>query len=227
MMTMIQSVRSACLSVMLLAAVMPGMLISSHALAESMNRVNNESVIIDSKMTSKEAFAGLSTACPEKIRRRQKLIEVKYYSSDKKIHQGQLVIDADLENDVKTVFSLAFKQRFPIHSVIPIAAKQFGWNDNLSMAADNTSAFNYRFSVGTTHLSKHAYGRAIDINPFQNPYIKGNTVLPKGAKYDPTAAGVLTKNHPIVRAFARLGWTWGGNWTSLKDYQHFEKPLQE
>lgn len=224
---MIQSVRSLCLSVMLLAAVILGMLVSSHAVAESINGVNSEAVIIDSKMTSKEAFAGLSTDCPEKIRRRQKLIEVKYYSFDKKIHQGQLVIDAELENDIKTVFNLAFKQRFPLQSVIPIAAKQFGWDDNLSMAANNTSAFNYRFSVGTTHLSKHAYGRAIDINPFQNPYIKGNTVLPKGAKYDSTAAGVLTKNHPIVRAFVRLGWTWGGSWISLKDYQHFQKPLKE
>lgn len=224
---MIQSVRSLCLSIMLLAAVIQGMLVSSHALAESRNRVNSEAVIIDSKMTSKEAFAGLSKDCPEKIRRRQKLIEVKYYSFDKKIHQGQLVIDAELENDIKTVFNLAFKQRFPLQSVIPIAAKQFGWDDNLSMAADNTSAFNYRFSVGTTHLSKHAYGRAIDINPFQNPYIKGNTVLPKGAKYDPTSAGALTKNHPIVRAFVRLGWTWGGSWISLKDYQHFQKPLKE
>ncbi|MCW5206231.1 M15 family metallopeptidase [Desulfobulbus sp. F5] len=224
---MIQSVRSLCLSVMLLAAVMLGMLVSRYAVAESINGVNSESVIIDSKMTSKEAFAGLSTDCPEKIRRRQKLIEVKYYSFDKKIHQGQLVIDAELENDVKTVFSLAFKQRFPLQSVIPIAAKQFGWDDNLSMAANNTSVFNYRFSVGSTHLSKHAYGRAIDINPFQNPYIKGTVVLPKGAKYDPAAAGTLTKNHPIVRAFVRLGWTWGGSWISLKDYQHFQKPLKE
>jgi hypothetical protein len=93
------------------------------------------------------------------------------------------------------------------------------------MEANNTSAFNFRFKTGSrTELSKHAGGRAIDINPVQNPYIKGELVLPKSSEYDPEAEGTLCEDHPVVRTFLKLGWEWGGNWTSRKDYQHFEKP---
>jgi hypothetical protein len=65
------------------------------------------------------------------------------------------------------------------------------------------------------------------MNPFQNPYIKEGVILPHGARYDPSSAGTFTSDHPIVRAFLQLGWVWGGNWTSPKDYQHFEKPLKK
>jgi peptidoglycan L-alanyl-D-glutamate endopeptidase CwlK len=128
------------------------------------------------------------------------------------------------------VFALALQEHFPIYSVIPVSDKRFRkdgrWDDELSMEANNTSAFNYREITGGGRLSNHAYGRAIDINTFQNPYIKNGIVLPHGAKYDPSVAGTLTADHPIVRAFLQLGWVWGGNWTSPKDYQHFEKPLK-
>ena len=191
-----------------------------------------EQPVIDSNMTVAEAFEGLDQNCPADIRARQVMVEVKYYSSDQKVHQGQLVVDAELADDIRQVFKLALKERFPIHSVIPISDQRFQkdgrWDDDLSMEANNTSAFNYRLITGGTRLSKHAYGRAIDINPRQNPYIKGDTILPKGARYDPVNdKGALTADHPVVRAFLRLGWDWGGNWTSLKDYQHFEKPLKE
>ncbi len=74
------------------------------------------------------------------------------------------------------------------------------------MKLNNTSAFNYRVITGGTSLSKHAYGRAIDINPVENPYIKGATTLPPGSVYDPNAGGTLTADHPNVLTFARLGW---------------------
>jgi peptidoglycan LD-endopeptidase CwlK len=184
--------------------------------------------IIDSRMTDKEAFEGLDPKCPKSIRKRQKVVKVEYYSADGKIHQGQLVIDAELEKDIKKVFALVLKERVPIYSVIPISDKRFRkdgrWDDELSMEANNTSAFNYREITGGGRLSNHAYGRAIDINPFQNPYIKNGKILPHGAKYDPSIAGTFTSDHLIVRAFLQLGWEWGGNWTALKDYQHFEKP---
>jgi len=187
--------------------------------------------IIDSKMTESDAFDGLDPKCPKEIRERQEVVKLKYYSADGKIHQGQLVIDAALKNDIKKVFALALKERFPIYSVIPISGKRFRkdgrWDDELSMAANNTSAFNYREITGGGRLSNHASGRAIDINPFQNPYIKDGIVLPHGAKYDPSIAGTFTSDHPIVRAFLQLGWVWGGNWTSPKDFQHFEKPVKK
>ena len=187
--------------------------------------------IIDSKISKKEAFDGLDPKCPDDIRKRQRLVTVKYYSSDKLIHRGQLVIDVDLKNDIKKVFALTLKEHFPIYSVIPISAKRFRkdnrWDDELSMGANNTSAFNYREITGGGRLSNHAYGRAIDINTFFNPYIKGNIILPRGATYDPKIEGTFTADNPIVREFIRLGWDWGGNWTSPKDYQHFEKPLKK
>jgi len=216
----------------LLLVVLPGLPISNPTYAESKSFVTPEVAVIDSKMTDKEAFDGLNPQCPREIRERQKIVTVKYYSSDNTIHQGQLVIDGELEEDIKTVFEVSLQEHFPIHSVIPTSDNRFRkdgrWDDDLSMEANNTSAFNYRVVTGSSgRLSKHAYGRAIDINPFQNPYIKGATILPEGSKYDPTDDGTLTPDHPVVRAFLRLGWEWGGNWTSLKDYQHFEKPLNK
>lgn len=184
--------------------------------------------IIDSAMTESEAFDGLDPRCPPELRRGQRLITVKYYSTDGKVHQGQLVLDAALVGDVKKVFALALKERFPIYSVIPISDRRFRkdgrWDDELSMEANNTSAFNYREVTGGGRLSNHAYGRAVDINTFFNPYIKGALILPRGAAYDPKVAGTFAADSPIVREFLRLGWTWGGNWSDRKDYQHFEKP---
>lgn len=187
--------------------------------------------IIDSRMTDLEAFEGLDPKCPEDIRKRQRVVKLKYYSADGKIHLGQLVIDTDLVKDIRKVFAIALKERFPIYSVIPISDQRFRkdgrWDDELSMEANNTSAFNYQEITGGGRLSNHAYGRAIDINTFLNPYIKDGLVLPHGAKYDPGIAGTFTSNHPIVRAFLQLGWDWGGKWTSPRDYQHFEKPLKK
>ena len=187
--------------------------------------------VIDSRMTKKEAFDGLDPNCPDNIRKRQRLITVKYYSFDRKVHQGQLVIDKELVRDIETVFKYIIKEHFPVNSVIPISDKRFRkngrWDDDLSMIADNSSSFNYRPVTGGTRLSNHAYGRAVDINTFQNPYVKGSIILPPGSKYDPTVEGTFAPASPIVKLFLQLGWAWGGNWTSPRDYQHFEKPLEK
>jgi len=186
--------------------------------------------IIDSKMSKKEAFDGLDPKCPESIRKRQKLIKLKYYSFDGRVHQGQMVLDKDLVKDIKKVFDVALKEKFPIKSVIPMSDKRFRkngrWDDDMSMAAGNSSSFNYREITGGGRISNHAYGRAVDLNTFQNPYIKGKISLPPGAKYDPSAPGTFTADDAIVKTFISLGWAWGGNWKSPTDYQHFEKPLK-
>lgn len=181
--------------------------------------------IIDSDITLSTALRKYS---PPEFKERQRLIDVLYYSFDGKIHQGQLVIDERLVGDIRKVFRAALKNKFPITSVIPISHDRFfkdgKWNeDNQSMLSNNSAAFNYRSVTGGASLSMHAYGFAIDINPVQNPYIKGNIVLPAGAVYDTRKPGTLTDNCPVVKTFIRLGWTWGGNWKALKDYQHFEK----
>ncbi len=185
--------------------------------------------IVDSRMSKKQAFDGLDPHCPAEIRRRQRVVKLKYYSFDNLIHQGQLVIDKNLVKDIKKIFKAALREKFPIYSVIPISAPQFRqngrWSDDLSMIANNTSAFNFREKTGGGALSNHAYGRAIDLNTVQNPYIKGKILLPPNGSYDLQAAGTFTKESPLVKMFIALGWTWGGNWTSPTDYQHFEKPL--
>lgn len=187
--------------------------------------------IVDSAMTEEQAFDGLSPDCPPDVRKRQAVLTVLYYSFDHKVHRGQLVVDRDLEADVRRAFDVVLAEKFPVRSVIPVSDPRFRkdgkWDDGLSMAANNTSGFNYRQVTGGGGLSNHAFGRAIDINPVQNPYIRGATVLPPGAKYDPTAAGTLTARHPVTRALVDRGWVWGGTWTSPRDYQHFEKRLKK
>lgn len=187
--------------------------------------------IIDSKMSKKEVFDGLDPKCPEDIRKRQKIVKLKYYSFDGKYHQGQLVIDKDLVKDIKKVFKLALEIKFPIQTMIPVSHPNFRkngrWDDDLSMIANNTSGFNYREKTGGGSLSNHAYGRAIDINTVQNPYVKGTLILPPNGSYQPTVAGTITADHPITKKFIELGWDWGGTWTRLQDYQHFEKPLKK
>jgi len=183
--------------------------------------------IVDSNITLYEA---LRKYAPPEFKRRQRIIDVLYYSFDGKIHKGQIVIDERLVSDIREVFRIALGTRFPITSVIPISHDRFNkngeWNsDGQSMLSNNTSAFNYRRVTGGKQLSMHSYGFAIDINPVQNPYIKGKIVLPPRAVYDIRKPGTFTYNSPIVKTFIRLGWTWGGTWRSLKDYQHFEKVL--
>ena len=181
--------------------------------------------VVDSNITLRQA---LRKNAPFKFKKRQRLVDLLYYSFDGRIHKGQLVIDERLVNDIREVFRVALETRFPIKSVIPISHNRFYkhgvWNaDGLSMLSDNTSAFNYRRVTGGKVLSMHSYGFAIDINPVQNPYIKGRVVLPAGAVYNPARPGTFTRGCVIVKTFKRLGWTWGGEWKSLKDYQHFEK----
>jgi poly-gamma-glutamate synthesis protein (capsule biosynthesis protein) len=108
----------------------------------------------------------------------------------------------------------------------------YGGDDDRSMAADNTSGYNCRRVAGQDGWSDHAYGRAVDINPVENPYLTGTRILPPaGREYssvDRSAearpiAGAIRRNDVVVRAFARIGWTWGGEWSN-PDYQHFAAP---
>ena len=185
-----------------------------------MNLQKNEAVIVDSELTLDEALADLKI--PQNIRKTLTIITVNYWGFDNKIHKGQLVINKKLSDEVKQIFDEIFLFFFPIKSVIPIV--KFGWDDEKSMLANNTSAFNYRKIKGTERLSNHAFGLAIDINPLLNPYVKINSVEPKGAVYNPELPGTITKDSDVVKIFKLFGWNWGGDWTRGKDYQHFEKP---
>ena len=177
-------------------------------------------------MTLDEALQNLRSDCPREIREMQTLIDIEHIDFEGNEKTGYLVMDKQLEADLRNVFSLALEIEFPIHSIIPISDERFNWDDDTSLIANNTSGFNYRPIVGKPGvLSNHARGQAIDINPVQNPYIKGDIVLPPEGVHDPEKPGTLFAGHRMVDRFRELGWNWGGEWTSPVDYQHFEKPL--
>ncbi len=178
----------------------------------------NENMIFDSDLTFDEAVAG--TDFPQEIRANLTLVKIKHLGFDGKIHVGELVVNKLIANDVKAIFMKLLSVKFPIEKVIPIV--KYSWDDEKSMQDNNTSAFNYRVIKGTTRLSKHSYGLAIDINPKLNPYVKKNSVEPKGAVYNPKIPGTIVKDSQVVKIFKSYGWKWGGDWTRGKDYQHFE-----
>jgi hypothetical protein len=171
-------------------------------------------------MTLKEALAGKEI--PSDIRDNLALLDLEYFDFDGVPHIGQMVVHQALAAEVREIFEEIAAARFPLTQMQPVVA--FDWSDDASMAANNSSAFNYRLAVGKAKLSQHAYGRAIDINPVQNPYIKGDLILPPHGVYNPSVPGTLLPEGPVVAAFEKRGWTWGGRWTTLKDWHHFEKP---
>ncbi len=153
-----------------------------------------------------------------------RILRLGYWGFDGAVHEGELVVNKDVATDVVGVFRALFANRFPIRRMVPVDA--FGADDDRSMAANNTVAFNCRPVTGATGVwSQHAYGRAIDINPVQNPYVSGTTVAPRAGEafLDRSLAvrGMIHSGDTAVRAFEAIGWGWGGSWHSLKDYQHF------
>jgi peptidoglycan L-alanyl-D-glutamate endopeptidase CwlK len=175
------------------------------------------------KMTLEKALE--NSSAPPEVLQGQALIELPYIDFKGSIQTGFLVADKGLVTEIKEIFGEILLNRFPIFQMMPISV--FGWSDDASMEANNCSAFNYRMKVGKSSLSVHSYGRAIDINPVQNPYINRDLTLPASATYDETVIGTLLADGPIVAAFESRGWIWGGRWNNLKDFHHFEKPLEQ
>ncbi|WP_205705770.1 M15 family metallopeptidase [Kineococcus indalonis] len=135
---------------------------------------------------------------------------------------GRLVVRDDVAQAVADVFRDLYAQRFPVERIEPVEA--YGGSDDASMAANNTSAFNCRATTGGTGFSEHSYGTAIDLDPVQNPYVRGTTVLPEAGRAHlerTPAPGRVLAGDPVVEAFAARGFSWGGTWRTLKDYQHF------
>jgi hypothetical protein len=171
-----------------------------------------------------EAVAG--TAAPREILESLSLIDLRYLGFDDRPYTGQLVIHRELALEIGEIFALMEQWRFPIAGVVPIV--RYGWSDEASMAADNSSAFNYRTIAGTDRLSCHALGRAVDINPRENPAVyPDGRIAPAGAVYRPGSPGTFTNDHPAVCAFIERGWRWGGHFTHVRDYHHFEKSGRE
>ncbi|HEY6960795.1 MAG TPA: M15 family metallopeptidase [Gaiellaceae bacterium] len=154
-------------------------------------------------------------------------VVVTYLGFDGRAHRGTLVVNRRVTREVAHVFANLYAARFPIRRIAPVA--RYGGSDDRSMAADNTSAFNCRYAVapGPKHWSVHAYGEAIDVNTVENPYVEAGRVLPPTGKafLDRTRyrRGMAVAGGAVVRAFASVGWLWGGRWTASPDWQHFSK----
>ncbi len=154
-----------------------------------------------------------------------RLLTVSHWGFDGEVHRGRLVVHRDHAAGLLRVMRRLLELRYPIRQMRLVDA--YGADDHRSMDADNTSAFNCRFVAGSPGVwSEHAYGRAIDINPIENPYVtdSGYVSPPAGAPYidrSRRAKGVIHAGGPVVVAFASIGWEWGGNWSWPKDYQHF------
>ena len=152
-----------------------------------------------------------------------RLIRLTYHGFDREPHIGRLVVYRRWAHEIVRVFRRLYEARFPIRRMRLV--DHYGAQDRRSMAADNTSAFNCRWRAGVCCTwSQHAYGRAIDINPVENPFVwDGGFSPPAGEPYLDRSnhrRGMIYRRDPVWRAFNSIGWEWGGDWAE-PDYQHF------
>ncbi|MCR5156192.1 MAG: M15 family metallopeptidase [Butyrivibrio sp.] len=155
---------------------------------------------------------------------------VLYVDFNGQTREGELICNEKIAQDLLEIFYGLYQSDYQIESIKLV--DEFGGDDTASMLANNTSCFNYRVVEGTTRLSNHAYGLAIDLNPFYNPYITYNkdmtvNVSPKGseayADRDADFPYKIDENDLAYKLFKEHGFKWGGDWNYSKDYQHFEK----
>jgi hypothetical protein len=150
-------------------------------------------------------------------------LRVPHWDFRGRLRYGTIVVHSSTVPQLVSVFRRLYRARFPIRRMLGV--ERYRGSDDRSMAADNTSGFNCRYVGGTTRWSEHAYGKAIDVNPVENPYVHGGRVEPPaGSRYLDRSArrpGMAVRGGILVRAFEEAGWHWGGRWQSSKDYQHF------
>lgn len=167
------------------------------------------------------------SGCPLQLRQ-LRYVRMTYVGFGGSARVGEMVVRRRLAADVVTVFHSMYDERFPIRRMRLV--DDYQGDDGLSMSANNTSAYNCRRTINGDRWSEHSYGRAIDVNPIQNPYVNGSYVAPeegrKHARIDRSAdasyrKGAIRSSDVVVDAFQRIGWEWGGYWSNSKDYQHF------
>ena len=157
-------------------------------------------------------------------------LQVLHYDAEGKVHRGELVCNKKIAADLLDIFLQLYEAHYPIEKMTLI--DDYDAYDERSMTANNTSCFCFRKITGSSRLSKHSLGMAIDINPLQNPCVKkrkngslfiqpkaGWKFINRNGKY----SYKITKGDLCYRLFIEHGFSWGGNWHSSKDYQHFEK----
>ena len=156
-------------------------------------------------------------------------VHILHTGFDEEPHEGELICNRLIAHDLLDIFKILYKNKYPIERVCLIDI--YDADDEASMADNNSSAFNYRMIWGTKRLSNHALGFAIDINPLYNPYISyhnGKEVIqPKNSisyiNREKPFPYKITHEDLCYKIFTDHGFSWGGDWTESKDYQHFEK----
>ena len=165
--------------------------------------------------------------CPVRLRN-LRYLRMRFVNFGGAARTGRMVVHAEQSRAVVRVFRRPYVARWPIDKMRLV--DRYRGDDDESMAANNTSGFNCRRVADTDRWSEHSYGRAIDLNPVQNPFVTGSSVSPEeGRRYarvdrsadGPHLRGVVRSDDVVVRAFARIGWEWGGTWRHSQDYQHF------
>lgn len=157
-------------------------------------------------------------------------LQVQHVDFQGKTQQGIIICNTAIAQDLREIFAELYRRKYPIERIRPIS--EYGDDDERSMQANNTSCYCYRPIEGSTKLSNHALGRAIDVNPLYNPCVrrkKDGTLLIQPATGRPYVDRSKSFKYKITtkdlcyRLFMQHGFRWGGSWHSLKDYQHFEK----
>jgi len=158
-------------------------------------------------------------------------LHIKYLNFEGKTKRGEMIVHKEVADEVVDIFHELYTIGYPIHKMKLVS--DYKGNDWHSIEADNTSAFNCRNATGSKKWSKHSYGKAIDINPIENPYIsrKGHISHKASLKYrkrehrldiHPDNRALLLKYDQATQIFKKYGWKWGGDWHGVKDYQHFQ-----
>jgi hypothetical protein len=157
-------------------------------------------------------------------------LRVLHYDYDGRTHQGELVCNKRIASKLLTIFRELYEAHYPIQRIT--LPDNYNADDERQMRANNTSCFCYRAVSDTKHLSKHAYGLAIDINPLYNPYVRYSkkdghrivepaTGVPYVDRKKDFCYKIITEDI-CYKLFIKHGFNWGGSWRSMKDYQHFE-----
>ncbi len=150
-------------------------------------------------------------------------VTVSFWGFDERAHTGELIVNATVADDIVEVFRRLWESRFPIEEMRVVRAEELDFPPTGD--GNNTTAFVCRPIRGGATWSQHAYGLAVDVNPFHNPYLKGDRVLPElaTAYLDRTDVrpGMVFAGDPVGTAFADIGWAWGGDFRTLADYMHF------
>jgi len=177
---------------------------------------------IDSAQAKRMTGVSWRPGCPVPLRD-LRVLTLSHHRFGGGLGTGRLIVHAGVAQEVVSVFRRLYAARFPVRRMVPVDA--YGGNDFRSIEADNTSAFNCRYVDGTRRWSEHAYGRALDLNPIENPYVSGGRTSHRGSvpylDRSRRRAGMTFEGSAAVRAFDAVGWGWGGRWSGARDYQHF------